>query len=277
MKFPVWQTSLDVFKFMWRERKTAIRFSSVPLGIYLLLTIIVQLIFGATALTPSADPANPFTAPLVILTLVQIVLFLPVTVTWYRFVVLGPVEAQRRPIFTLGRLEGRFMLWQLAILLVFLVIMGFGALFISLVSSLGEHYSVFGPISVVLGVAFAVLIVFAATRLSMVMVLVSLDQPVSLKASWAMTEGITLRLLAAMLLAVLGIILLSLPVGIVIGIVSGILGAMSAAAASTFLTFAAQSIAGLVGILAMVTLFGLVYLKLMDHAAARTSASVTPS
>lgn len=265
MKFPVWPTSLDVFKFLWRERQAAVRFSSLPLAISLLLTAALQMIFGTAAMT--AEGAAAGAAPLFILMLVQLVLYLPVTITWYRLVVAGQEEAQRRPLFTLGRVEWRYLLWQLTVILIVFGFLAMSGLATYVLVSLSKDHPVMGLVASIAGVASLIATFLLMTRLSMVSVLVSLDKPASLKMSWRMTTGTSWRLLGATALVMLGVILLSMPLGIVVGIVMAIVSMMGAEGISAFFDIATQNIVSFAGILAIATLFGFVYKMLTAQTA----------
>ncbi|MBY0511246.1 MAG: hypothetical protein K2P94_13980 [Rhodospirillaceae bacterium] len=277
MKFPVWQTSLDVFKFMWWQRRIALRFAGVPIGVYLLAIISVQGLFGAQTIVPGTEPETAFTAPLLILAIVQLVLFLPAVVTWYRFVVLGLEEAQRRPLFTLGRLEWRYLLWQIIVIVIVLGFLALSGLATYVLVSFTNAYPFLIVVATIAGIASLVGTFLLMTRLSMILVMVSLDKPVSFKASWHMTKGVTWRLLGATLLVMIGVVILALPLGVLMGVIMAIVSTIGAEAASTFLDVATQSVVSFAGILGIATLFGFVYAKLKDEAAIdRIAAEVVP-
>src|SRR5690348_8834369 len=100
MQLQVWRTTKDIIAFCWQERATAVRFSIVPF-----IVIVASSWIGEAM---GIDPARPSPA-VAVLGIVQLLVYLPVTVAWYRFVVMGPEGTAQRPLFTLGAREWRLL------------------------------------------------------------------------------------------------------------------------------------------------------------------------
>ena len=270
MKFPVWQTTLEVFDYLWRERRALVRFGLPPVATLFLLSVLLQLVLGE-------NEANVQIAQGIV-GIVQVVIFLPVTVTWYRMAVIGEAEARTRPLFSFGREEARLLKWQVAILAIVLVIAGV----CSAVTILLNNYSqednsgIVMLVNIIWSIAWLFSLLVLMTRLSMVLVLAALDQPVSLKAAWQMTKGISLRLLnATALIAVAGFL-----VGGVFKLLGSIVSEITPVTTASVLDeilkaldALGQTVGGLITLLGVATLFGFVYLKLTGHTAAETPAA----
>ena len=270
MKFPVWQTTLEVFDYLWREQRALVRFGLPPVAALFILSVLLQLVLGE-------NEANVQIAQGIV-GIVQVVIFLPVTVTWYRMAVIGEAEARTRPLFSIGREEARLLKWQVAILAIVLVIAGV----CSAVTILLNNYSqednsgIVMLVNIIWSIAWLFSLLVLMTRLSMVLVLAALDQPVSINAAWQMTKGISLRLLnATALIAVAGFL-----VGGVFKLLGSIVGEITTVTTASVLgeilkalDALGQTVGGLITLLGVATLFGFVYLKLTSHAAAETTAA----
>ena len=137
MEFPVFRTVLEVIDFCWRERRLLVHFAALP--------FVLTLILGVAALAFGVGPTpQEMSGVLVVMTIATVMLYLPLTVTWYRIVVFGESEAVNRPLFTLGRREMRLLGWQVVLILIFAALAGGGALITSLLGRLdGDTPGVF--------------------------------------------------------------------------------------------------------------------------------------
>ena len=265
MKFPVWKTTLDAFDYMWRERRALVRFGKVPLRAVILLS------FAGHAI--DVDPTK-LSLNLGFLSLAQMIVYLPVTVTWYRIVVYGEEGAKNRPLFTLGRVEWRFLGWQVLCLIPFAGFMFIGIAISVVLGMFARDFGfdhamgfVFAIAAVVWTVFWVVGMMLVVTRLSMVLVLVALDRPVSFKTAWKMTDGLGWRLVGAtVVIALTGAV-----IGLLFKLVSFIIGTASAVATESslravlpYFEMTGNGFSGLVTFIALATLFGFVYNMLRD-------------
>ena len=261
MAFPVWQTSLDSLDFCWRERRALARFGAIPLIASIALSF-VGAAFGLsqTEVTPG----------LIVLGISQTLFFLPLTITCYRMVVLGPSEARKRPVFALGRLEWRLLWWQVQILI------AIGAIGLAcyemtlLIRELGGQLGypdLFMAVNVVWTVSWLVGLILLMARLAMVLVLVALDRPVSFKASWQMTRGLAWRLLGGtMLIGVAGLLVGGIFSGVVKLIVLGLTSMGASLSFEPYMPLPGENFGRLVTMVAVAALFGFVYRKLTAEA-----------
>ena len=213
MKFPVIRTTVQVLEYCWLERRLLLRFAVPP--------FIIATLFAAAVLAMGLGEGQPQVLAVAV-GFVQTLIFAPMTVTWYRIAVLGEDEAKNRALFTLGSREWRLIGWQIAALAVFGLIalacfsisVGLGAMDTPLTTIL----------SVLWSITWVVAIVYAAMRLTIVMALVALDQPIHFKAIWNMTRGVTGRLFLCTFL----LTLVSVLVGLMFKLVGFILDAAGA-------------------------------------------------
>ncbi len=268
MDFPAWQTSKDVLSYGWHRRVALARFSAVP------VIIVVVLSMALYAAVPTALRAATSFITIVFQTLA----FLPVTVTWYRIVVWGEEAARNRPLFAFGRIEQRLLGWQILLLLIsaaataiaygsILLLMKIGSFFIT-EGTFGQ-YVVIG-IVIAWGITIAVGFLIAGTRLSMVLALVALDQPVSFKAAWRMAIGVGPRIFTSVAIASLLVVLVMLPLFIVVGVIQYF------STVGEYLNIAFQGVANLLIQLSAVTAFGFAYNRLTNPSA-QTIAAETPT
>src|SRR5688572_14745563 len=103
MNLPIWQTAVEILDYVWHERRALVRFGAIPLAIVVLLVWAIRA-SGWLASQPQSVSG--------VVSLAQLLIFLPLTVSWYRMVVLGDAAASQRPMFAMGRLEWRLLLWQ---------------------------------------------------------------------------------------------------------------------------------------------------------------------
>jgi hypothetical protein len=259
MKLPVWHTTIDVLDYMWRERRPLVRVGLPTVIITLALAILV-------ASLTDYDPNKP-SVTMGVVVLLQVLVYVPATVVWYRSVALDTSEAARHPFFKFGRREMRFFGWQVAVSLVIGVWAVVGvAVFLALSAFNRDNSS-----AVVIGIIVAWMILslgslFAlVTRFSMVLVLVALDRPVSFLTSWKMTQGLTWRLIGTTVLIVLAgtvVTVLFKLGGFIVGAIATAIVGGSLKNVLPYIDIAGQNIAGLFTILGIATLFGLVYKKL---------------
>lgn len=268
IEFKVWRTVVDVFDYCWRERRAMLRFGWLP--------VVVTIIGGAIGQAFGLEKAEP-SIGLTLLGLLQAVVLLPVSVTWYRMVALGDAEAQRRPVFTLGRLEWRLFWWQLFII-VGLGVVGVVGSFIIVglhtgLSTLGYLTAALGA-AIGLGAILLAALLFAALRLAMVLVLVAVDKPIDLAAAWRMTDGLGWRLVAALILTVLGggvVVLAFQLVGLVLGMIAAMAANSTAGKIVPYINLVGENVSGLVIFLAGATVFGIVYRQLAAATAAENT------
>lgn len=277
MKIPVWRTTLEIFDVMWNERGLIARYGMFPL----LLTIAVS--FTALALgIKTENPTRETALPLALLALTQLLVYLRLSVTWYRTIVLGETAAQGRPLFTLGRLELRFLLWQVLLGLAVGLFLAVAATVIGIIyfgaQAVGQKVA--GMVSaVIFGVSAFVGALLIMARLSLVLVFAALGQPVKFKLSWLMTEGLGWRLLGVLALIALPMVVLGLLVKLVafaIGPITAMVAGGSLKLIVPYFAVLGQCVIELLLVVAAATLFGIVF-KLLTAQALNIPAGDAPA
>lgn len=255
-KFPVWQTAMDAMDYVWRHRRLAVRFGWIPLLAGIAASW-AMLGFAISQTEPSLE--------LFAIAIVQVLIFLAPVVTWYRIVAYGEREAAMRPIFTIGRLEIRLLLWQILFLFGWIAPFALaGGLIGGLVALvriyLGDVAAV--VIAAPLIVACTVAFIVTGTRLAMMLALASLDERTGFKAAWRLTQGVAWRLTGAVIIIILAIALF-LALAELLAWLVGMIGAMALGATATevlpYVRALAQGVVNLGGLYAIATLFGFVY------------------
>lgn len=266
MQLPVFQTTGEILEYCWERRLAMLTYAAVP------MVLVVVLNLGAWAL--GLDVSN-FQSPAVLaLNIVNGIVFLPFTVTWYRMIILGHEGLVGRGSFTFSRLEGRLFGWQLIIGLIVVAIGASGGLLIGGVAgALGPSI---GPaLSAALLGIWVVVIVAIACRLSLVLAMVATDRPAVLNEAWAQTKGLGGRMAGIFILCLLSAVVLLLPLQFIVLAASAIVGLLSDGMGdSAAIVFGV--IAGAFGSLMILvfptTLFALVYNKIAQSMAAGHSA-----
>jgi len=266
MKFAVWRTSVECIEFCWRERRLLLRFAGPP--------FIVAVLVSALALGAVTDQSYVAIAGLA---LVQMLIFAPATITWYRIVVLGEDEARNRPVFTLGRLEWRMIAWQIGALAAFgclAVACGGITVWFANMNSLPITL-----LNVVWSIAWVIGILYALMRLGVLMALIAMDEPIDFKAIWRMTTGVTGRLFSCT--ALLGLAALVVGLGFkLLGFIVGTLGAITADSKLqkilVYIELVGNTLVNTLSVIFTATLFGFVYKMLTAHALS-TAAYMPPS
>lgn len=255
-KLPVWQTAMDAMDYVWRHRRLALRFGAIPLVVGMIASW-AMIWFEVSTNEPSAE--------LFAIAIVQMLIFLAPTVTWYRIVTYGEQEAAVRPVFTLGRLEVRLLLWQILVIIGLILPFGIaGALVAGLSATVKTHFGDLAAIAVAVPFAIAGVIAFAVvgTRLAMMLALASLDTRAGFKPAWRLTRGIAFRLTGALALIILAVVLFVALAELMAWLIGMIVAIATAATASQILAYVrvpAQAVINLAGLYATATLFGFVY------------------
>lgn len=261
MTFGVWAMFLSIVDYCWRERADLGRFGGVTF-------LVVAAVSFFTPIPTKESNATVWTTA-ALMALAQSICYLPVTVAWYRKVVLGDGGVSGRRVFTLGRREGRLFLWQAAIMVVSLALLALAAgvvagLYLSFVwVSQMLAYAVCAIAIVVLFLAWFV----ALNRMGMILVLVATDQPVSLGAAWALTRGVTWPLLWTLVLLIAA--------GILGGMVAELIALPFSGFAALWIKAVLGAGVGLVTLVATATLFGFAYLRVKQARDAVPDAAVS--
>jgi hypothetical protein len=255
-RFPVWQTAMDAMDYCWQHRRLAVRFGGIPLLIGIAASWAL-LWFDVSMTEPSVE--------LFAIAVLQMLIFLAPTVTWYRIVAYGEQEAARRPLLTLGRLEIRLLLWQILFLIGLAVPLALAGGIVGGITVLVRTYAsevaamiVAAPLVVACAVGFVVI----ATRLTMILALASLDEPTGFRAAWKLTRGIAWRLTGALIIIVLAIVLFYAIAELfawLLGMILAIATDMRSGEILPYVRAVAQAVINLAGLFAIATLFGFVY------------------
>ena len=190
----------------------------------------------------------------------DLLIFLPFTVTWVRLAALGPQEASRRTIFSVGRLEWRFLWLQLIVLLPCLFVVGISAgiagVFVRMAPD-GDALLYFVALiwaALSIGTTFVV-----AIRIALALVATAVENPMKMMSAWKMTAGMTVRLVATVFF--LGVVNAS------IAFLFDFLGSAVSRHMATDLSHAVikigDSVAHLVVLLTLTSFFGFLYRDLI--------------
>lgn len=272
MQLSVFQTTGEILEYCWDRRQAMLTYAALP------IVLVVALNLGAWAL--GLDVTN-FQSPAVLaLNVLNGIVFLPFTVTWYRMVILGHEGLVGRSAFTFSRLEGRLFGWQLIIGLIIVAIGLSGGLIIgALAGALGAAGSAIAPVlsAALLGI-WVVIIASIACRLSLVLAMVATDRPADLSEAWAQTKGLGGRMAAIFILCLLSAIVLLIPLQFIVVIASAIVGLLSEGmgeSAATVFGVIAGAFGSLMILVFPTTLFALVYNKIAQAMASGHSAYQT--
>jgi hypothetical protein len=126
-------------------------------------------------------------------------------VAWYRFVLLGPVNARPRPIDPWRRRHWRFFGYLLLLDFVFHVPTG-DLFLVAIAPYIRVPFSLLDNVGIFL---LDLVISYWAVRLSLVLPAGAIDQELTLRQSWSRTQGQGLRLLVAIYLSMLPYILIA--------------------------------------------------------------------
>ena len=229
-----------------------------------MLLSVAALAFGAR------QAGQEISVAIVIVGVASVMLYLPLTVTWYRIAVFGESEAVNRRLFTLGRREFRLLGWQIILILIFIAIALAGASVTSALAGLGERGSTVFTVIAVPWTAFWVIgLVLAVVRLTLVLALVAVDQPVNLKIVWERTKGMSWRLAGAMILVTLSAIVVGLLVrliGFIVGTVTAMISGNETSDVLPFFDLFGQNVMSFLSLILTATLFGFIYNMLTARA-----------
>jgi hypothetical protein len=270
MKLPVWQSTVEAFDYCWRERGAAVRFGLVPFIVVLALSFTLHALGFDASKGMKGQPSGSQIA-FAVTAILEAIVYLPMTVTWYRIVVLGDGQTGQRPAFTLGRLEGRLLWWQIIIVIIMTIALaavgalaGFAFVAIGYVSGNKALAAVAGA---VVGLPPTVAILIAVTRMAMALVLVAAEKPVSLRIAWNLTRGLATRLfLAVVLIMLTGTAIMQgfKLIALLVGMIAAMIFNSTVTAIVPYLTLVGEDIVGLIVFLGIATLFGQLYLKLQQ-------------
>lgn len=269
MQLPVFQTTGEILEYCWDRRQAMLTYAVMP------IVFVVVLNLGAWGL--GLDVTN-FQSPAVIaLNILNGIVFLPFTVTWYRMVIMGHEGLVGRGSFTFTTLEGRLFGWQLIIGLIVVAIGASGGILIGgLAGALSAAGSGAAPaISAVLMGIWIVVIVAIACRLSLVLAMVATDRPAALGEAWAQTKGLGGRMAAIFILCLLSAVVLLIPLQFIVVVAAAIVGLLSdglGESAAIVLGVIAGAFGSLMILVFPTTLFALVYNKIAQAMAAGHSA-----
>lgn len=253
MSFSVPSMVDEVVVYCVRQWRMLVRHGAIPFAVIALSTLLAPRYLAAGAPLDSKAIG-------VALVIAQLLVCVPMVVTWYRMIVLGPEEAARQPIFIFGRREWRLLVWQIVVLFAGLAIFVVGAALLVGVYYASGQGVVGAVLCLGLGLAGLLLALAVINRISFVFALAATDQPVSLRASWEMTRGLTWPLLWT-----IGIIALGQSIVLFIADLIGGIAAAAIHGAATVFTFAA-----------MATMFGFVFVRIRDGRLSPPAASPAP-
>ena len=262
MKLPVFQTTGEILEYCWAHRNEALRFAAIPVAIDLGV-VLMAIALGADLETQNSPAA-------LVIAIIGLVVYLPLSVTWYRLIVFGPEDAASRPLFTLGGLEARLLGWQIVILLLMvplglagltLIVAGLAALGPSMESPLGVSF-----VSVCV-VAFLFTLSAISLRLSIGLAMAATGRPVSLSEAWARTMGLGTGMVGVTIMLVLATVVLMMPAMAMAGVMAAIVYLLSQPPhdlAEAILLIIVARIFGVVILLLGSTLIAFVYNRIAE-------------
>lgn len=249
MTFGVWATFTEVLACCVREWRALVRHGAIPFVVIVLSTLLAPSYFA-----PEASLGHKAIG--MTLVAAQMLVCVPMVVTWYRMIVLGRDEGARQRIFSFGEREWRMLGWQLVILAITLVVFAVGAgIVVSVDFALAEGVAAL-VVCFILSAGGIIGVLTVINRISFIFALAAIDQPVSFKTSWNLTRGPTWPLVWTLSLITLGETLIVSLTNVIGGIV-----AATVHGAATVFTFAA-----------MATLFGRVYVRVRGRSSPASEA-----
>ena len=264
MQLPIFQTVKEILDYCWEKRRIALAHAVVPVSLVVVANLAAwQMGFEAT------DFRSP---AFVILNVISAIVFLPLTVTWYRMIILGQSDLVGRALFTFTRLEGRLLGWQIAIAAIVFAIAGGGILVVGAIAGLVASANVAAGqmLSAVLLGIWAIAIVAVACRLSLVLAMAATDRPAVLSEAWARTRGLGAHMAAIFILCIFCALLLLIPMQLVVATVVALVSAVSegfAESGGVILGTIVGARGSLMVLVFPTTLFGFVYNRISQTVA----------
>ena len=195
---PYLPTLLAVLSACWQERRRAVRYALVPFAVMAAVDIGGTLA-GINVLNESWW--------MFVATAAGLVAFAPLTVTWYRALVVGAAAADRRPSFTIGDPEWHVIRLNILISVILVAVIMVGAAIVggagAAVASLGNFAT--GAMIAIVGAPVAFMVGVIVTRLSLALAFAALDRETDLRTVWTISRGFSVRMtvLHAICIAVL--------------------------------------------------------------------------
>ncbi|MEQ9109615.1 MAG: alpha/beta hydrolase [Rhodospirillaceae bacterium] len=256
MDLPVFKTVGEILEYCWARRRIALTYAVIPMGLTVIANLAVWLM--GVDLTVIGSPA--FYA----LNIFGALVFMPFTVTWYRMVILGEQTLSQRQLFSFTGLEAKFLFWQVVIVLIVLAVGGGGGFLIGALveAATAGDAAMAQALASLLMAAWAVAIVSATCRLSLVLAMAATDRPVSLGEAWNRTTGLGLRMGAIFILSFLAAILLMMPLQLIALVLASVFSVVSegvAESAGVVFGTVAGAVGSLMVLLFPTTLFAFVY------------------
>ncbi len=264
MQLPIFQTVKEILDYCWEKRHVGLAHAVVPVS----LIVVANL----AAWQMGLDVTNFKSPAFAVLNIISAIVFLPLTVTWYRMVILGMGDMVGRPLFKFTRLEGRLLGWQIAIALIVFATAGGGMLLVGAIVGLIATVSTAAgqTLSAVLLGIWAIVIVAVACRLSLVLAMAATDRPAVLSEAWARTRGLGGHMAAIFILCVFCALLLLIPMQLVVATVVALVSVMSegfAEGGGVILGTIVGALGSLMVLIFPTTLFGFVYNRISQTVA----------
>ena len=261
MQLPIFQTVQEILEYCWTRRRVAMNHGVIP------MTVVVAA--NLTGWLVGLDLTNYQSPAFAAMNLVNAVVFLPFTVTWYRMAILGQEAMTGRGLFTFSNREGRLLGWQFIIVVISAITATAGILFIGAIigAVAAANAAVAQALSAVFLGIWAVLVVAIACRLSLVLAMAATDRPAILSEAWAQTKGMGGHMAAIFILCFLCAILLMVPLQIIAVTLTSALGELSeglGTSAEVVLSTIVGACGSLMVLVFPTTLFAFVYNRISD-------------
>ncbi|MFL2769512.1 MAG: alpha/beta hydrolase [Rhodospirillaceae bacterium] len=246
------------------------------MALYAAIPYCITVVLNITAWLSGADLMDPRNPAVAGLSIVSAIVFLPFTVTWYRAIILGDDDLRTRPLFRLGGLEGKMLVWQL---IIGLIVIGIGLLGALLISGVLRALStVLGPTTELLSAAslgiWGVFVISVLCRLSLVLAMAATGRPAIISEAWKKSHGLGSRMAAIFILCIMSVVALIIPAQFVVLTAASIVGLLSDSMADS-VSMLLQILLGTIGSLLVyvipATFFAFVYMRIASSMTASKS------
>jgi hypothetical protein len=252
---PVWSTTKAILSYVWGKRWLALRYAALP--------VVILLLIDLGGILAGVDIEKNVWWQIVT-GLLALLAYAPFTVTWFQSIALGEGEARTRPVFVLAHLEKNVILanirvaaFVVVITLVMAIVAGGGAYAIWRAAPKAMETA-----SVLIAPVVLYFWVMVLTRASVVVAYGAAGQPMGLREAFRITRPIAYRMTWIHIIVATVALVVALPFPVIMGFDGG-----KSISASIGLTLA-NTVGGILYLIFVTTLFGFVYRRLKETAAA---------
>lgn len=219
----------------WR---TALKITGLLYLIYAIPSLVLNLLFPPPVQPELAASAALASLPITLLTIIlATVAFIWIAVAWHRYILLDEVPAGQLPAFNGDRLLSYF----LRSLLIGLIVVGL-AVVLGLATAV---LSFLGPLLIIVGIAFFMLMALASYRLSPMLPAAALGERMTVREAWASTAGANGAIVVLAVISIIAVFVISLPTFVLafLGPIGGFLSVVWSLVTGWVITLVGVSIA----------------------------------